>query len=402
MKHLKSAFLAAPARAGYADAGDILRVACVFFVGWYHIWQQSWLNPNLTLDGYTLRLYPLVAYGYMFVDLMLLLSGFLLMLGHLSGRVQSKRAFYAARAARILPSYLLCIAIMLFVFALPEGLYGSAKHLWTDLLAHLSFTHNLFRDSYSYTHLNGALWTLAVEVQFYLIFPWLAQAFKKHTAVTYFAMVALGVCSRVAMALFLADTTIYVNRLSAMLDVYANGMLAACIYHRLADAPQRNWRAWLSTALSLLSLILIYQILDAQSGRSGAGSESVRMGQMLWRFPLSALGGVFLVCGSRSIRLLRDLYSNRVVRFLSGLSFNFYIWHQFLAVKLKEWHIPNYVSELPNQTGEQPWQNQYTLLCFAAALLTSLLITYIVEKPCARLIKRRASAATPLETRPAP
>lgn len=400
MKHFKSAFLAAPVRAEYADAGDILRVACVFFVGWYHIWQQSWLNPNLIVNGHTLRLYPLVACGYMFVDLMLMLSGFLLMLGYLSGRSRDKRAFYAARAARILPSYLFCMGIMLFVFALPEGLYGSARHLWTDLLAHLSFTHNLFRSSYLQTNLNGALWTLAVEVQFYLIFPWLARAFEKHTAATYCGMVGLGICCRIALALFMQDTSIYFNRLSAMLDVYANGMLAACIFHRLADAPQKNWRAWLSTALSVLSLILIYRILDAQLGRSGG--ENVRRGQMLWRFPLSALGCVFLVCGSRSIRGVRKLFSNRVVRFLSGLSFNFYIWHQFLAVRFKQWHIPAYTSDLPNQAGEQPWQNQYTFICFAGALLAALLITYIIEKPCARLTKRRISGATPLETRPAP
>ena len=113
---------------------------------------------------------------------------------------------------------------------------------------------------------------------------------------------------------------------------------------------------------------------------------------MLWRFPLSALGGVFLVCASRSIRLLRALLSNRLTRFLSGLSFNFYIWHQFLAVKLKAWRIPPYTGDAPNREGQQPWQNQYTLLCFLAALLCALLLTYLVEKPCARWIKRRLTA----------
>ena len=166
MNRIKSLFLPAKLRADYADAGDFLRVMCVALVGWFHIWQQSWQNPDLHLFGRTLRIYPLVACGYMFVDLMLLLSGFLLMLGHLSGRGRSPRAFYAARAARILPSYLLCIAVMLFAVALPGRLYGTQKHMWTDILAHLSFTHNLFADSYTHTKLNGALWTLAVEVQF--------------------------------------------------------------------------------------------------------------------------------------------------------------------------------------------------------------------------------------------
>lgn len=391
MKNIRALFLPGENRSNYADAGDLLRVISVGLIGWYHIWQQSWLNPNIKLFGAELRLYSTVASGYMFVDLMLMLSGFLLMLGALSSRSQRPRDFYIARAARILPSYWLCMAIMLFAFALPENLYGSAKHLWTDLLSHLSFTHNLFDQSYRFTHLNGALWTLAVEVQFYLIFPLLAKAFQRRPAGVYCAMTALGVIARIAMAVCIEDLTIYLNRLSAMLDVYANGMLAAWIYHRLCRRPQSARSAWLNTALAIAALALILRLIDAQYQQRINGGD-LHIGQMVWRFPLSALGGIFLICGSRSIRLLRGLCSNRIVRFLSGISFNFYIWHQFLAVKLKEWRIPPYAGENPNQAGLQPWQWQYTLCCFTAALLAACIVTYLWEKPCARQIKRALSA----------
>ena len=397
MRKLKSALSGAPVPGDYADAGDLMRVLCVGLIGWYHIWQQSWQNPNLTLSGCTLRLYPLVACGYMFVDLMLLLSGFLLMLGWQAGRGRDLKEFYTARAARILPSYLLCIAVMLVLtFLVPGNGYASARHLWTDLLAHLSFTHNFFPESYVQTHLNGALWTLAVEVQFYLIFPFLARAFHRAPVRVWCNMVALAMLIRLMTLLCAENSALYFNRLSAMLDVYANGMLAAHIYRKLAKKPRSAWRAWLSTALTLLAAVGIYRILCAQHMRSGP--EAIRHGQMIWRFPLSALGAVFLVCGSRSICLLRALFSNRVVRFLSGLSFNFYIWHQFLSVQLKQWRIPYYEGENPNRAGLQPWQNHYTLTCFAAALALSLVITYLVEKPCARWIKRRASARKALET----
>lgn len=399
MNRIKSLFLPAKLRASYADAGDFLRVASVTLVGWFHIWQQSWQNPDLHLFGRTLRIYPLVACGYMFVDLMLLLSGFLLMLGWQSGRSKNLRDFYIARAARILPSYLLCIAIMLFVFALPGKLYSSTGAMWKDILTHLTFTHNFSYDTYIATRLNVALWTLAVEVQFYLIFPLLARAFDRTPAYTWCGMVSLAILIRLTVIFFAKDSSIYFNRLTAMLDVYANGMLAAHIYRRLAKKPQSAWRAWLSTALTILAAVGVYRILCAQHGRSGG--ENIRLGQMLWRFPLSALGSVFLVCGSRSIHLMRALFSNRVVRFLSGLSFNFYIWHQFLAVKLKAWRIPYYEGEDPNKAGLQPWQNRYTLVCFVGSLVLSLLITYLVEKPCARRIKRRLSSRKTLETKPA-
>ncbi len=391
-KRFKALFLPGTVRADYADAGDFLRVACVGLIGWYHIWQQSWLNPNLTLCGHTFRLYPIVACGYMFVDLMLLLSGFLLMLGWLSGRSRNLRSFYAARAARILPSYLLCMAVMLILsFTVPGSGYGSAKHFWTDLLAHLSFTHNFFPESYTFTRLNGALWTLAVEVQFYLIFPLLARAFERKPACTYLCMVLLAFLSRATIACFVQDSTIYVNRLSAMLDVYANGMLAACVYRKLSRKPRRAWQAWLCTLLAMLSAVAVYHILNHQLN-TRSGGEAIRLGQMLWRWPLSMAGCVFLVCGSCAVTGLRRLLSNPLTRFLSGISFNFYIWHQFLAVQLKKLRIPPYTGSSPNQEGQQPWQNRYSFCCFAAALLTAVLITFLVEKPCARTIKKHLSA----------
>ena len=390
MSKIKALFLPGKAQGAYADAGDFLRVCSVGLVGWFHIWQQSWLNPNLRIGGVTLNFYPLVACGYMFVDLMLLLSGFLLMLGYLSGRITKWKDFYVARAARILPSYFLCIAVVLFAFALPGGEYGSGKHMWTDILSHLTFTHNFFYESYIGTRLNGALWTLAVEVQFYLIFPLIAGLFKRRPVGCYLVMTLASWLVRMYITNYIPEIGIYFNRLCAMLDVYANGMLAAMIYHRLCSRQQKAWQAWLNTVLAALSMIAIYSVVKYQFDylRSDPGTQ---YGQMILRYPLAVCGSIFLVCGSRSIQLVRRLFSNRIVRFFSMLSFNFYIWHQFLAVKLKLWRIPAYEGANPNQAGLMPWQMHYTLFCFAAALALSLIITCLVEKPCARWIKRRCT-----------
>ena len=372
----------APPKPGYAAAGDFLRAACALMVGWYHIWQQSWLSPVIQLGPVRLDLTPPVRAGYMFVDLMLVLSGFLTYLPYARERECSPGAFYLKRAARILPSYWLCLTAMLG-FAVFSPDFSDPGRLAEDLLAHLGFVHNLFFLSYTQTRLNVVLWTLAVEVQFYLILPALGPVFRRWPIQTYLAMTAAGLACMFLWTAPLPDTTLYVNRLPNMLVVYANGMLAAHFYPRLARVKRR--RALVSCLATLACLAAawgIWRLIADQSHVSGY--ESVRMGQLERRFPLSACGAVFLLGGSLSLKPLRALLSNPVTRFLSGISFNFYIWHQWLAVQLKKWRIPPYIAEIdPNRAGEMPWQRNYTLLCFGAAFVLAVLVTWLVEKPCA-------------------
>lgn len=49
----------------YVPVADGFRVLCVLFVGWFHIWQQSWLNPMLEIGGLRLDLSGPVRAGYM-------------------------------------------------------------------------------------------------------------------------------------------------------------------------------------------------------------------------------------------------------------------------------------------------------------------------------------------------
>ena len=356
----------------HAEAADFLRVFCIFIIGWYHIWQQSWLNPNFSLFGHTINIYPVVTHGYMLVDIMLLISGFLLTLGWLSGRYTGVGRFYLGRIVRIAPAYLLCILI-LFIF---DAEYSSTDYLLKDLLSHLTFTHNLLPEGYNCTQLNTALWTLAVEMQFYLLFPAIIYVFKRKPILTYLGLLAISALSKLYVIYFTGDTSLYINRLPAMLDVYANGMLAAWLFIKLRD---RKPLPLLNTMLMLIACVGVYHILKQQSYLGDPVKE--RLGQLTYRFPLSLCGAVFLVCGSRAFGWVRAALSNPVTRFLGAVSYGFYLWHGVLAVKLKEWRIPCYEGENPNMTGQTGWQYKYTLLCFAAALLAACISYFIIEKP---------------------
>ncbi|MBQ6348656.1 MAG: acyltransferase [Clostridia bacterium] len=372
----------------YAAAGDFMRVFCAFMIGWYHIWQQSWLTPTLRLGGFTLSFYPWVRAGYMFVDLMLLLSGFLLYLPWACGRPPGTGDYLRRRAARILPGYWLALAVML-AFAVTAPDFDRPALLARDLGAHLAFVHNLFRFSYTQTRLNAVLWTLAVEVQFYLLLPALAPLFSRRPLLCWAAMTGIALSFRLLWTAPMSDTTMFVNRLPNMLDLYANGMLAAHLYARLARRKDhRALIAALGTLLCALGAWGVLHIVRAQATAYG-DYASLRLGQLTRRWPLGACGAAFLLGGSLGFAPLRRALSNRVLRFLGGASYSFYIWHQWLAVRLKQWRIPPYrAATEPNQAWEMPWQLHYTLLCFAAALLLAVLIHQFVEKPAARRMSR--------------
>ena len=379
-----------PVSTRYVDVLDGIRALCVFGVAWFHIWQQSWLWPGIHTQqlGTLVNLEPLVRAGYILVDTMLLISGFLLFLPYARHMTEgeplpSARDFYVKRALRILPSYWLCLLIVLLGFALPRREFTDTADMLRDLLSHLSFTHVFWYETYIATHLNVVLWTLAIEVQFYLIFPLLARLFVRRPLVTWGGMAAAGLAFRYLVVLAQPDTNMWVNQLPAFLDVYANGMLAALCYVHLARALRADkWTRLLFTALALLAVVGLWQIIVRQAASNGY--ETIRINQARNRFWFSAFGCALIVCAANAGAGLRWLLSNRVMRVASAVSFQYYMWHQFLAVQLKRWGFPPSVSPEPHIDGEMPWQWQYTLCAFLLPLVLSLVLTYCFEQPIAR------------------
>ena len=112
------------------DTCDGVRALAIMIVVWYHIWQQSWLYPEIRIFGKSISFDPLVRSGYIWVDIMILISGFCLYLPWArlaqGEKGQSPLAFYRRRLIRIHPSYLLTLAIM-FGVALATEAYGNNR-----------------------------------------------------------------------------------------------------------------------------------------------------------------------------------------------------------------------------------------------------------------------------------
>ena len=361
-----------------------VRVLLVFLVSLYHVWQQSWLTPYI--GRYSLDF--LVRAGYVPVDGMILLSSFLLFLPYartilLGEPMPSVKRFYQRRVMRIVPSYYMTILLMLVLVALPYGLYRSTAQMVQDVSAHLTFTQTFFRPSYFNTKVGGTAWTLAIEMQAYLIFPLIARLAVRNTAGTTGFMIAAAWMFRGLCLWKLDSYEMVVNQLPNFLDVYAIGILASLAYVRLTQLWQRAkkpllWKT-LATALVVLCVWGLLKEIRAQAG--SLNTVDLQTGQMMRRSLLASLMAVAMVALPFTLLPLRFLMGNRVMGWLGAISFNYYLVHQNIGVHLKRLGIPPSVSPEPHIAREAAWQYPYVALCFGVSLLVATALTLLVEKP---------------------
>ena len=374
-----------------------LRVLLVFIVSWYHIWQQSWWTPHI--GRYSLDF--LVRAGYVPVDGTILLSGFLLFLPHaramlLGERIPDTREFYQKRIMRIVPSYVFVTLLMLFAVAIPYDLYyGDLGALLKDVFMHLTFTQTFDFSTYIATPIGVASWTVAIEMQAYLIFPLLAKWARKNPLGTLSSMAAIALLFRSFVVFWMKDYNMVVNQLINFLDVYAMGMGAALLYVKLktlypaGDKRRFIWQA-AATAAIILAFWGLTELLRDQAGSNG--QAAIQSGQMIRRPLFATLLGTLTLALPFAVLPLRFLFGNKVMGFLAMISMNYYLMHQNIAVHLKRIQFPpaeNY--PYPNMVAggpEKPWVYEYTFWCFALSILVAVAITFLIEKPGAWALKK--------------
>ena len=134
---------------------DLLRALAIIIVVIYHTGIFGFALPN-----------SVHRFGWVGVDLFFVLSGYLIggqLLSQLGARGQIRFGrFYARRALRILPAYLVVVAIYFSLPVLRE--WPTISPLWKFLLS----VQNIgLRGGTAFSH----AWSLAIEDQFYLLLP---------------------------------------------------------------------------------------------------------------------------------------------------------------------------------------------------------------------------------------
>lgn len=338
----------------------------------------------------------LAAHGYLGVDLFFLISGFLLampwFLHDAAGRERpSAAAFYRRRFWRIAPAYYVQLAL-LFAVALPL-LRGAAywrSDLWVylyNLAAHALFLHDTTPLSSGSMQVNGALWTLAVEAQFYAILPLAMPLLVRWPRMAFVACIAAAAAWRVAAQVDLAplvalemwigrpwewpeDVVRYLlaHQLPAYIGHFALGILLgrAWLHRDLRRIPALALDAAAAAAIIALDLYL-------------AAGRSV-VGDLAWVVPMLAVA-VLLCAAANAPTWTSRLLARGPLAFVGRVSYSMYLYHLPVllllapALPAKSWlALPAYL---------------------AAAIAVAWVSWRCVERPWLRGIPRR----TPLAAR---
>jgi peptidoglycan/LPS O-acetylase OafA/YrhL len=320
--------------AGRIPALDGIRGIAILFVMVYHFWGIG-VKPGSALWE---RAYAGVAgMGWAGVDLFFVLSGFLIT-GILYDSRESQhyfRVFYSRRTVRIFPLYYASLA--LFFWIIPGVLF----HLHRGQLAyiHMSNLAKLFAWTYVmnwYMGLKGFdvvaqplqhFWSLAVEEQFYLIWPLLVLTLSRRRLMALCGgLMAFGLALRAVLFSVHLPYAAYTWTL-ARADSLAIGGLVALAFRDPNDRETLlKWAQAL--ALPAFAAIILVRILNPLCTKGPGNTPTFFMST----FELSFLGIFFGASLAKAVSLREQSIAHRVLgssflQFFGKYSYGMYVCH---------------------------------------------------------------------------
>ena len=320
------ATISSAARASdYVPALTGLRGVAAGWVLLFHLWQFSG-SPVLAIHvaHRVFDFTPLVACGFLGVDLFFGLSGFLLALPfHRAALAQapmpSLGTFWIRRCRRVLPAYYVQLAIIVAAMLA----IGETRALGpANLIGHVFLVQNFVPTRET---LNGVYWTMPIEWDFYAVLPLLALALAhcRKSLVT-LVVLALAVafrllCYRAALDPQWARYFDYgwIVQLPARLDEFFFGVLGAMVYVR--KAPSAN----LAKGFVLLGMAGIVVGMVALTV-VGNYLLTPQMPWLLLHFTWIGLAFGLLVLGAAAAP---SWFRGRVLAWLGLISYSLYLWH---------------------------------------------------------------------------
>lgn len=323
--------------------------------------------------------------GFTGVDMFFVISGFLitglLIREHERTGTISFTGFYRRRVKRILPASVLVVCLTLLVSAVMLPAVRGRQIVEDGLWALLFSANWRFAVSGTDYFNDGTLpsplqhfWSLGVEEQFYLVWPWLmlgllllfgrqagaAGLSARRRRLILAAAMGVLVCASAAWAAHetvSAPTWAYFSTFSRAWELGAGALLAVAVplLERIPDRV-RPPLAWAGLA------VLIGAVLLVDETRGG----------FPWPWALLPVLGMAAViaAGTGGHVAAPRVLDNRVAGYVGDISYSLYLWHWPVIVLMP--------LVLPAGTVA------FALSCLAAALLLAALSYHLVENPLRR------------------
>lgn len=327
----------------------------IYFLGLFSGGTSSFLIPYLTV-------------GDLGVSAFFILSGFLITGLLLTEKNHSKtislRNFYGKRILRIWPLYFLIVILGCFIIphVIPNYLFPDPYTLTRtgSLWKLITFTFNLGQpaDFMGISLVLAVLWSLSVEEQFYIIWPWIVKYVS-----TYFLTIitSIVIISSVVARIWFVDNPSFIeyNTLSVMGDI-ALGSLLGIYYIRLGSlfkSISHKIHYLLLTTGIFTTLCIVY--LRPSLHQHAA-----------FRVIEPLVFGIGIITVIMSIVYSDKFGKNPVTVFLGKISYGLYMYHviSMIIVLL----ISKYIATLPVYA--------LVICSFVATISIATLSYYLFEK----------------------
>ena len=341
----------------------------------------------------------LFANGNVAVSLFFTLSGYLLSLPYWDSLLYSAphrnlKTYLLHRLARIMPAYYFCLTWLLFTDNHWQFAFSNP-----DILLHYLFLFN-FAD-FSIFSINSVFWTIAVEMQFYLLLPLLFKLLQKipKQAVMLILSIILIAYMLHYFVINTFDKNIYWpwdNQLTwirvhgavlnhstlAHLPHFLCGVLAAGYARRIKNTgiAEGGYQVVFLATSFLLIIILstpLYEVLSVPAGHYGFPVLSVLIALMILSIPHSAL----------AVRFLDSL----PLRKLGMISYGFYLYHLPVLQCLDRF------AQNAGFDVVEHWA-LFAACSVILALITATLSYRLIERPVLIAVRAKSSASRDIKT----
>ncbi|CAJ0802925.1 O-acetyltransferase OatA [Ralstonia mannitolilytica] len=277
---------------------DGLRAFAVLSVMLYHL---GWKSFSL---------------GWAGVPFFFVLSGFLITGILLESKGDSAghffRTFYIRRALRIFPLYFLVLGLVCWWVSANHGQFPALKYF-------LTYTQNYYLAATNFAWASGSeighTWSLAVEEQFYLLWPFAVYFLSRRTLVrTIFVMIAVAVVSRWWLEAYTKLASF--APLTSNLDSLGLGAMLAIMVRKDAAGMKR--------ASMTMGVVGVAVIVICIAFKTGLVIKQLSAGNQLLMAGISvASAGIIGFTSQANIGFL----DWKPLAYIGKISYGLYVWH---------------------------------------------------------------------------